>query len=129
MPISVLKMAVSDPDGSSHPDALWIPAQVVMDNIGRQGGVEWYAYHDAAAYLGGKQPIAGAAHHTSIDTVLYAAVQALDTHTTIYGPATAYALSYLALHYQDAPTGESHDDGQPVLVPFFASAQVVQIGD
>lgn len=128
MSVSVIKMPVGDPDGSVHPDAIWIPAQVIMDQIAQQGGVEWYAYHDVASYAIHKTPIAGETHHTSIDQTLYAAVQALDTGTTIYGPATAYALSYLALHYQDTPTGETHEDGQPVLVPFFALATVVQIG-
>ncbi len=128
MPISVIKMPVGDPDGSDHPEAIWIPAQVIMDQIAQQGGVEWYAYHDVASWLIHKMPIAGETHHTTIDQTLYAAVQTLDTGTTIYGPATAFALSYLALHYQDTPTGDKHEDGQPVLVPFFAAATVVQIG-
>ncbi len=129
MPTSVLKMPCGDPDGSDHANAIWIPASVIMDNIARQGGVEWYAYHDAAAYLSGKAPVAGVTHHTAIDQALYAAVLSLDCKTTIYGPATAYALTFLALHYADTPTGATDAaTGQPVLAPFFAAATVVQIG-
>lgn len=130
MPISVLKMPVSDPDGSTHPDAIWIPAQVVMDNIGRQGGVDWYAYHDSNAFLTGKQPIAGVQHHTTLDTALYAQVQTFPVTAGTYGGATATALAYLALHVIDPPApGIMPAPDAPAAVPFFAAAQVVQIGD
>lgn len=142
MAISVLKMAVLSPDGSQHPDAIWVPAQVVMDTVDRAGGVDWYAYHDAPSFLSGKQPIAGVAHHTAIGPALYAQVMAYDAGTGVYGQATAAALAYLALHVADTP-GVNPDDtpgvnpdgtpqvgaqGQPVMVPFFQAAQVVQIG-
>ena len=128
MPVSALKMPVSDPDGSSHPDAIWMPARVVMDNIARAAGVDWYPYHDAPSYLAGKQPVAGVEHHTALDTALYAQVLGFDAGTTVYGPATANALAFLALHVADTPTGQTDAQGQPVMAPFFAAAQVVQIG-
>ncbi len=128
MSISVLAMAADSPDGASHPNAIWIPAQVIMDQVEMQGGVQWYAYHDAAAFIAKKSPIAGVQHHTSLDQALYAQVQALDTKTTIYGAATAYALVYLAKHYPDTPMGDTDPDThQPILAPYFAAAQVVQI--
>ena len=137
MSASALAMPVNDPDGSSHPNAIFIPGTVIEDNIDRLGGIDWVAYHSATAFLAGDIPIAGVSHHTALDHTLYAAVTsfAIPAGTTDYGQLTAEALVYLAENVNDTP-GKNADGtpqldpvtGQPVLVSYFANATVVTLG-
>ena len=137
MSASALAMSVSDPDGSTHPNAVYLPGTVTMDNLDRTGGVDWVPYHDIASFLAGNAPIAGVSHHTALGPALYAAVVSfpLPAGATTYGQVTAAALMYLAMNVKDVP-GKNADGtpmidpatGQPVLVSYFASATVVSLG-
>jgi hypothetical protein len=137
MPILAFSMPVADPDGSGvHPNAVFIPDTVVMNNINRVGGVGWTVWHNGAALLAGDLPIAGVQHHTDLNTALYNAVVAfpIPAGTTAYGQVTAAALIYLGQNVKDTP-GKNTDgtplldaQGQPVMVAYFANATVVQIG-
>ena len=132
-----LALPVSDPDGSAHPNAVYLPATVIMDNIDRTGGVDWVAYHSAAAFLSGDVPISGVTHHTALGNALYAAVVgfAVPAGMTTYGQVTAAALMYLAQSVLDVP-GKNADGtpqldpvtGQPVLVSYFQNAVVTTLG-
>ena len=132
-----LALPVSDPDGSIHPNAVYLPATVIMDNIDRTGGVDWVAYHSAAAFLSGDVPINGVTHHTALGNALYAAVVgfAIPAGMTTYGQVTAAALVYLAQSVLDTP-GVNADGtpmldpatGQPVTVSYFANAVVTTLG-
>ena len=137
MSASALSMPVNDPDGTTHPDAIFIPGTVTEDNIDRLGGIDWNAYHSVAAFLAGDVPISGISHHTALDHTLYAAITgfAIPAGTTTYGQLTAEALVYLAQNVKDVP-GKNADGtpqldpatGQPILVSFFQNATVVTLG-
>ena len=137
MSILALAMPVVNKDGSTDPDAIYLPGTVVMDNLDRTGGVDWVAYHSPAALAAGDTPIPGSEHHTALGNALYAGVVGfpIPAGATTYGQATAAALVYLAQHVLDTP-GKNADGtplldsvtGQPVLVSFFASATVVTLG-
>ena len=137
MSASALAMPVSDPDGSSHPNAIFIPGTVVMDNIDRTGGVDWVAYHSPAAFAGGDVPISGVSHHTALSPALYAAIVgfAVPAGAIYYGQVTAAALMYLATNVLDTP-GVNADGtpmldaatNLPVMVSYFSAATVVTLG-
>ena len=137
MPVLALAMSVSNPDGSTDPDAIYLPGTVIMDNLDRTGGVDWVAYHSPAALAAGDTPIPDSQHHTALGNALYAGVVSfpIPAGATTYGQATAAALVYLAKNVLDTP-GKNADGtpqvdpvtGQPVLVSFFASATVVSLG-
>ena len=137
MPVLALAMPVVNRDGSTDPDAIYLPGTVIMDNLDRLGGVDWVAYHSPAALAAGDTPIAGSEHHTAIDSALYAGVVSfpIPAGATTYGQATAAALVYLAQNVRDTP-GKNADGtpmldpvtGRPVLVSFFASAVVTTLG-
>ena len=132
-----LALPVSDPDGSAHPNAVYLPATVIMDNIDRIGGVDWVAYHSPAALAAGDTPIEGSQHHTALNNALYAGIVGfpIPVGATTYGQATAAALVYLAQNVLDTP-GKNADGTPmldpvtraPVMVSFFASATVVSLG-
>ena len=137
MPVLALAMSVSNKDGSTDPDAIYLPGTVIMDNIDHTGGVEWVAYHSIAAFAAGDTPIPNAGHHTALSPALYAGIVSfpLPAGATNYGQATAAALVYLAQNVKDTPgvnaDGSAMIDpatGQPVLVSYFASATVVSLG-
>ncbi len=134
MSINALAMPFQDPAGDNHPAAVWLPGTVIMDNLDKTGGVDWVAYHSPAALAAGDTPVQGGQHHMSIDPALYAQVMAFPVQAGGYDAATEAALTYLAQNVKDTP-GVSPDEtpqvdaqGKPVMVPFFQSAQVVQIG-
>ena len=137
MPVLALAMPVVNRDGSTDPDAIYLPGTVIMDNLDRTGGVDWVAYHSAAAFLSGDVPISGVTHHTALGNALYAAVVgfAVPAGMTTYGQVTAAALVYLAQSVLDTP-GVNADGtpmldpatGQPVTVSYFANAVVTTLG-
>lgn len=132
----VLTMSVTDTSGVTHPNAVAVPATVVMDNLDLTGGVDMVFYHDASTYLAHDAPIS-VQHHIALDTPLYAQVVSfpLPPGLTTYGEVTAAALIYLAMNVKDTPAknadGSPEIDtvtGQPVMVSFFADATVASIG-
>ena len=137
MPVLALAMSVTNSDGSTDPDAIYLPGTVIMDNLDRTGGVDWVAYHSPAALAAGDTPISGSQHHTALGNTLYAGVVGfpIPAGATTYGQATAAALVYLAKNVLDTPGKNADGTPQldpvtnlPVLVSFFAAATVVTLG-
>ena len=137
MPVLALAMPVVNRDGSTDPDAIYLPGTVIMDNLDRTGGVDWVAYHSPAALAAGDTPIDGSQHHTALNNALYAGIVGfpLPVGATTYGQATAAALVYLAQNVLDTP-GKNADGtpmidpvtGAPVMVSYFANAVVTTLG-
>ena len=137
MPVLALAMPVVNRDGSTDPEAIYLPGTVIMDNLDRTGGVDWVAYHSPAALAAGDTPIDGSQHHTALNNALYAGIVGfpIPVGATTYGQATAAALVYLAQNVLDTP-GKNADGtpmldaatGQPVLVSYFANAVVTTLG-
>jgi hypothetical protein len=130
MQINGLTMPFTDPAGVAHPNSFWIPATVVMDNIDRNGGVDWVGYDSTTAYLAGNQSVQGAGHHTAIPTALYMGIVSFPVpqDATTYGEVTAAALVYLAQNVLDTSTGALDVNGNPVMVSFFAGATLTAAG-
>lgn len=140
MPVLALKQPIaSDAEGVSHPDAIYIPSDIHMAVIIQQGNVEWRAYHDEAALLSEKEPLPDCGHNTVISVAdnqrIFNYEPPAGTPAN-FGAQVSAALVFAAQTVLDTPAYQADGvtpqldpaTGQPVMVAFFANAQVVSVG-
>lgn len=127
--ILVLQQAIlDDGTGTAHPDAVYLPTNVVMDLIDGLGSVTWLPYHNAAALLAGEKGLSQCQITQQLDAKAFAADCAFAIPAGPFAGAVSQSLVYVAKLVQDVDTGQKDATDQHGLVSFFASATVTQIG-
>ncbi len=132
MSIFALQQAIADDGtGTPHPNAIYTPAEVIMDLVAGLGSVVWRAHHDAASLFAGKAELAQCRVSQQLDHALFqldSDFQLTPVNNETYGAATTASLNYVALNCKDKDTGQKDTNNLPIMESSFKNATVVQIG-